>query len=473
MEAHAHVADVACDHGHPAPSSSSSSDPVNLTNFCPTGLGDPDVPALEALFNRLHSNATEFGEDFHEVKNGKLDLCKQRLGPVFGSRLAEAMRDNKTVQSLLLGADGLGPVGANALGANLVSNRTLQTLFLGCNKIGPSGAKALSETLVGNTALTALWLKRNDIETEGLAAIVKALDQGPAALVTLDLVSNKIDLAGIKILTTHLQHNQTLRYLYLGNNELTERECLPLGMLLRQNTPLRALYLSINPIGDKGAALLGEALKANDKLTELAMSSCAITDAGATLLAGSLATNRGLRVLDLGFRIGTKMLGAEPNYLTAESVPPLMRLVEENHTIVQIHLDSKVRNAQQLEAILAARRASIPRWQWYEKRPDLTAITSIYRGAVKDKALHAAGNRKRARNDLTEEQLDHFARSSYANLTRADEWQREILDFYQTELLRRSSSCASEDYEGTTGKEHESGNDTTGACATAPLEAEM
>jgi Ran GTPase-activating protein (RanGAP) involved in mRNA processing and transport len=131
--------------------------------------------------------------------DGRLDLCKQSLGPDGTQAIARALRENTFVKSLLLGADQMGPEGAFAIAGLLGENHSLRTIFLGCNHIGPEGAKAIAQSLLTNDRVHGLWIKRNEIGVEGARALSEMLLQNKT-LQTLDLVSNDLGLEGIQLL---------------------------------------------------------------------------------------------------------------------------------------------------------------------------------------------------------------------------------------------------------------------------------
>ncbi|MCB9652537.1 MAG: hypothetical protein H6729_00195 [Deltaproteobacteria bacterium] len=73
------------------------------------------------------------------MPDGRLDLCKQQLGPQGVELVCRALRGNTTMTSPLVGADFMGDQGARHLANLVVENASLETLFLGCNGITPTG----------------------------------------------------------------------------------------------------------------------------------------------------------------------------------------------------------------------------------------------------------------------------------------------------------------------------------------------
>jgi Ran GTPase-activating protein (RanGAP) involved in mRNA processing and transport len=128
------------------------------------------------------------------LPDGRLDLCKQALGPEGARTVAAALRRSTRVSSVLLGADGIGNVGAGAIADLMAENRTITTVFLGCNRIDASGAGKLAAALQDHPTLRALWIKRNPIGAGGAEAIAQALPSA-RSLRTLDLAQTELDTA--------------------------------------------------------------------------------------------------------------------------------------------------------------------------------------------------------------------------------------------------------------------------------------
>jgi hypothetical protein len=144
--------------------------------------------------------------------------------------------------------------------------------------------------------------------------------------IRLDLSGNHIDSDGAALLADALSAN-TITYLELSNNPLTDKGVQALGMALRGNTSLHSLVLyrtglqnsgievlaSVldthqalevlvvggNPFDDQGAASLATALGKNKTLLRLTIRSSQLSDIGLTHLANALAINSRLESLQL------------------------------------------------------------------------------------------------------------------------------------------------------------------------------
>lgn len=188
--------------------------------------------------------------------DGRLDLCKQGVGPIQAARIAVAAAHSPLVRHLLLGTNGLGTQGAHAVAEALQPGHGIETLYLGCNRIGPAGVAALAGRLADDGTVKALWLKRNPVGDQGVARLSAALSRN-TSIRTLDLVNTGISGSGLTELATALAGRASkLQRLYLGGNGFGPEVVPALAMLIHE-AGIRELYLSANRLGDDGAAALG------------------------------------------------------------------------------------------------------------------------------------------------------------------------------------------------------------------------
>ncbi len=291
------------------------------------------------------------------LPDGRLDLCKQRVGPLHLQRLLRALAAQPRVRHVLLGTDGLGDQGAQELAAFIEGPESaLETLYLGCNAIGPPGVQRLAAALRQAPAVRALWLKRNPVGLEGAEALADLLRDDPAVAV-LDLVNTELGDEGVALIAHALHDNTRLHHLYLGGNGITSSGAASIAAALRHNKHLVGLYLAVNDLGDEGAAVLGPAVAAHPALRRLALTSCDLGPEGARALCGALGARAGLEVLELHRAIATEALGGRPNRLGDEgaghvaawlALDPPLRALDLRHN------DLTGRGARVIERGLAA-----------------------------------------------------------------------------------------------------------------------
>src|SRR3954465_538020 len=92
---------------------------------------------VEPLLDFLRSNAPA-AEMRHFPRgivtpDGRLDLCKQDLGPEGCRCIIAALKGNVHVRSILLGTDAIGDSGADAVAGLVGENEHVEILYLGCN----------------------------------------------------------------------------------------------------------------------------------------------------------------------------------------------------------------------------------------------------------------------------------------------------------------------------------------------------
>ncbi|WP_043511909.1 MULTISPECIES: gala protein [unclassified Actinoplanes] len=329
-------------------------------------------------------------------QDGRLDLCKQGVGPVEVGRIAAAAAGSPHVRHLLLGTNALGTEGVEAVAGALRPGHGIETLYLGCNRIGPDGAAVLAERLAADDTVRALWLKRNPVGDEGVARLAAALAGNPI-LRTLDLVNTGLTVTGLTVLTDALvAGGARLQRLFLGGNGLGPDAVGVLARLIHE-AGVHELYLAANHLGDRGAAALGEA--AHGVPAILGLGGNGITATGAAALARDCAA---WQILDLSRPPSERALGATANDLGDEGAAafaaalPTARLrrldlrrtgiggrgarllvdaIADGHpTLEYLGINGGVPRKQRRRAagLLADRPSTTP-------HPDIRAIASIYR----------------------------------------------------------------------------------------------
>lgn len=272
------------------------------------------------------------------LEDGRLDLCKQSLGPAGCRMVADALTRNTRVRSLLLGTDGIGDGGAGDVARLIEQNEHLEIVYLGCNKIGEDGVAALAETLAENRSVRGLWLKRNPVGPAGAIALAQMLRRN-RMLRTLDLVNTYPGLDGLtELVDALLSENRTVERLYLGGNGIDAQGAVLLAKLLRANPALKALMLSVNDLGDAGAAILADALRENLTLEALGLASNNITSEGGAALFAAAQTHPALNHLDFSCAPSTRVLGAQRNNLGDSGAESAGAFLAENRALTHLNL---------------------------------------------------------------------------------------------------------------------------------------
>lgn len=249
------------------------------------------------------------------LPDGRLDLCKQDLGPRGAALVAEALRPGP-VKHLLLGTDGLGDAGAVRF-AKAAVDIDVETLYLGCNGITPRGAHAVADGVRASPqALTGVWLKRNPLGPEGGLAAAGIIDAA-TDLRSLDLVQTSLDAAGLgdladAVVAAHAA-GRGLERLYVSGNPLGAAGAVPLTRILAAGA-VGELYASAARLGDSGVNLIAEAVATAPRgsLRRLSLASNGIGPEAAARIVEACA-RAGVESLDLGRVVMAKPLGAPDN----------------------------------------------------------------------------------------------------------------------------------------------------------------
>ena len=377
----------------------SDATPVRCPAITDPGAGLADPADFTPLLARLATtSAVAQPEEFPRgtvQPDGRLDLCKQGLGPAQAARIVAAAVDSPLVRHLLLGTNGLGADGARAVAGALRPGHHVETLYLGCNRIDPDGVDAIAARLAQDDTVRALWLKRNPVGDDGVARLAAALATN-RAIRTLDLVNVGMTGHGLRALAAaHATRPARLQRLYLGGNGFGPDVVPVLGTLIHE-AGVHEIYLAANHLGDAGAAALAEL--ADGVALTLGLGGNGLSPAGATALARHLGA---WTALDLARPPSERSLGARGNvvgdegaYALADALggARLQRLdlrrteiggrgarrlvaaVQGHPTLAYLGLNGGVPRRQRRKAaeLLAGQPAPVP-------HADVRAIASVYR----------------------------------------------------------------------------------------------
>lgn len=334
------------------------------------------------------------------LPGGRLDLCKQALGPDGAARVLEAL-GGSGIRAILFGTGAIGNTGAQAVADTLDRGVALETVYLGCNKITDVGPLAEA---VERSRVDALWLKRNPLGESGARRLADVLARGGPRV--LDVYNCELGDAGVAAIAEALASPACrVEHVYLGGNAAGPAAAEAVGALLATTTRLRSLQLSasrfatcIDPIArglahnrsleelglascglsPEGGAAIAEALTRHPQLIRLdvaiapsaralAEAPNQIGDAGAPALADMLRANGPLRVLDL-----------RENSITSRGAFPILHALHANDHLVELHLHHHV--ARTIRRSIRARLdANATRIAKPQIPAHVAAIQSVYR----------------------------------------------------------------------------------------------
>jgi len=295
------------------------------------------------------------------IEEGRLDLCKQALGPEGAQRILLALESHQGIRSILLGTNALRDEGARTVGQAMRRNRNLETIYLGCNGITVHGLEPLCAAIEEGAPTTALWLKRNPIGLPGAERLAQMLRR-PHSLRTLDLVNTGLgDEGASHVLRAIMTSPQNLERLYLGGNGLTATSAAVAAELLATTPQITALYLGTNHLHDPGASLIARGLRANRTIRELSLAANGLSARGASDLFTALPGHPALEIVDLGSTPSAKVLGAPPNRIDSDALDSLIRFIETPPNLRVINLRDNTLDSATATKILDASEKRLQR----------------------------------------------------------------------------------------------------------------
>ena len=184
------------------------------------------------------NKGASFAKRLREVQEIEINFSNQKIGYYGIQKVAEALKQNRSLRALSLSSDNLGLRGIVCLAPALQENQTLWQLDLSDNQLGMFEGVFLLKALENHPTLTHLNLCSNQIGNAGTT-----LDQRAFAKV--------------------LQRNQGLRRLDLRGNRIGHREAQMLLDALRQNITLQELDLRENLVDEETLMAIQKCLTRN------------------------------------------------------------------------------------------------------------------------------------------------------------------------------------------------------------------
>jgi hypothetical protein len=154
----------------------------------------------------------------------RLDLGYNNITSRGASILADALKHNTTLEELDFHNNRVLDIGVHSLAEVLSSNTSIvKALGLGSNGITDKGAEHLAEMLKTNRTITWLALAGNQIGDRGVQLLADTLAHQNTSLLVLSLHVNKsISDASVNAITNMLQHNKSLKKLWMQDCNISE-----------------------------------------------------------------------------------------------------------------------------------------------------------------------------------------------------------------------------------------------------------
>lgn len=266
------------------------------------------------------------------LPGGRLDLCKQSIGPDGAARVLDAL-DGSGIRTILFGTGAIGNTGAKAVADALDRGVDLETVYLGCNKITDVGPLAEA---VERSRVDALWLKRNPLGEAGGKRLAEVIARGGPRV--LDVYNCELGDAGVAAIAEALASPSCrVEHVYLGGNAAGRAAAEALGALLATTTRLRSLQLSASRFTDC-IAPLARGLSHNRSLEELGLATCGITPTGGAAIADALVRHPNLLRLDFAVAPSSRALAEPANRIGDAGAPALANLIRANGPLRSLDL---------------------------------------------------------------------------------------------------------------------------------------
>ena len=186
---------------------------------------------------------------------------------------------------------------APAIACVLINNKSMAKLGLSNNGLNDDGVIKIAESLCKHTKLKWIYLQNNNI-TEKSAEALSSVTSNNKGLEALHLGYNQLKLGATK-LATALKTISSLKVLDLNNNNILEETADELSAAIRANDLLEKLYLSGNHLGSS-TVMIVNALKEISSLKVLNLNNNNIPEEAADELATAIRANNSLEELWLG-----------------------------------------------------------------------------------------------------------------------------------------------------------------------------
>jgi Ran GTPase-activating protein (RanGAP) involved in mRNA processing and transport len=335
-----------------------------VTNPTPMPVNIAPYEHLEDFFKFIDSNQPvpiTHGEFIKFTRgtffnDGRMDLCKQVVGPSWIGNLMDSLVNNEHIKHFLLGNNIINITGAKCI-ANFLLNphkSKIETWYLAGNCIDRDGIDLLCNAFIDSkdNDMISLWLKRNPITSDGALSITKLLKNNQHIKI-LDLHNTALFNDGLKNLVEGLKENNSLRHVYLSSNGITAYGISYLADYFenRKHKGLTSLWLDMNRLGDDGAILLLKSLQHYPYLKRLCLGSCALSPMVMPFIYECLRDKENLIFLDIGCYKSTGDMGELPNKISDDGVDFLIKLLKCTK-IKSLRIDNNEISPQGLEKLV-------------------------------------------------------------------------------------------------------------------------
>jgi Ran GTPase-activating protein (RanGAP) involved in mRNA processing and transport len=217
-------------------------------------------PSLTTVHFNLHEDPSLFPTVMQYLESNtnvtSLHLVDQTDDAV---AVSNVLRKNRSITNLVLNG-GVSNKGCATLRQALNNNTTLRELGL-CNvKVNSDGLKELFNGCTANSSLTSFICSELHIGEQEYKTFGEILATN-SSLKSLNIICNEErGGGGVRLLIEGLKTNTSLTELILRRNNVGDKEISTLGTILSSNQSLKYLNLSLNSLTDEGIQQLALSL---------------------------------------------------------------------------------------------------------------------------------------------------------------------------------------------------------------------
>ncbi len=342
-----------------------------------------DIAPKEELLDFFTHLANDKSIEFQQFKrgavypDGRMDLCKQVVGPIWIGDLMDSLKTNTKIEHFLLGNNITNTEGGKAIGKFLSEPHTchIKTWYLAGSDFNSEAIKYICEGLQNDIDCEALWLKRNPIYADGVFHIAELLKTNKfikildlhncgiglkqTAYNAINPYENHLTTKGIETLFDSLKTNSILRHLYLDANALDEKSIPFIADYFKFKTQIKekgltSLWIDMNKIGDDGIKMLCESLKDYPHLKRLCIGSTMISEIGMKAVSDAFKDHKNLKLLDLSLYKSTADMGMIPNNISNEGYEYICELLEGQNNIRYLNISMNNIDNTHIEKIITS-----------------------------------------------------------------------------------------------------------------------
>ena len=224
----------------------------------------------------------------------KFSISNNSITDEAADDIAVTISNNIYLCELNLGGNSFQASGILKIARSLQKISSLTKLYINHNNITDEAADDIATAISCNFKLqefditqSNLQTTQSNLQTTGIVKILKAL-QGINTLKKLYLGNNNITGKVASDITTTILYNSQIEELDVCDSNLQPEGAIKIAKSLQHICTLKKLYISNNNITDKAADDIGAAISCNVHLQELSIDGNNIQASGATVIAKSL-----------------------------------------------------------------------------------------------------------------------------------------------------------------------------------------